>query len=175
MNIEYIVSNFGPLLDNFLSTPSSIIAIFIGAAGVSILTQVIKWLGKLKNDKVITGVLITTSFLASALDYFISSTTLPPTILGFSTVFLIGAATPVYRYVVKPLSVVLTEYRKRQPELQNKASEMEAVNKVSTIEQAVISEETKTDDGETQKTSVITPVVISAPKPLAEKPAVIDF
>jgi hypothetical protein len=175
MNVDYIVNNFEPFLQHFLSTPASLVAIFIGAAGISVLTQVVKKLGKLENDKVITAVLFTLSFMTSALDYIMSTTSLPPTILGISTVFLVGAATGVYRYFVKPLTIVLRKYLEYRSQIKNKAAEYEAIDKVTSIEKAVVTEETKTDDGDTLTTSVNTPVAIPAVKPLEQKTPVVDF
>lgn len=176
-DIDLLVKTFDSGITSFLSTPASVIAVLIGAAGVSVLTELVKKLGKLENDKVVTAVFMTVSALASGLDYLLTSSDLPPSILGVSTFLLIGVATPVYRYGIKPLSIVIAKYRSYKVELANKVSEIEAVNKTNSIEKSVLTEVTETNGVDTIETAINTPVSVSAPKVLVaeQKPNTADF
>lgn len=90
---------------------SSIIAVLVAAGIVSTVTQGFKkWLS-LENPKVIMFLTVTLSFLATVIPFIISAAGKDPTLLGSHTLEVIGAATFIYRYAVKPLSDFLVNYK----------------------------------------------------------------
>jgi hypothetical protein len=149
------------LIQNFLGTPEQTIALLVGATGVSVITQVLKWLLKLEREKVVVGVFAFVSFLASVLDYIVTSGDLPPHVLGFNTALIMGVAQPLYFYVVKPLNKFLKEFRQYKIAAKNKVENIEAIEQVATIEEDVITDKNKRDDTATQ---VQIPQVVEAPK-----------
>jgi hypothetical protein len=75
----------------------------LGAAGVSAITQVIKRLLALKNEKVVQVLFATVAFLATCGQYLFVDHNMPASIFGLSTAALMGVATPLYFYIIKPL------------------------------------------------------------------------
>lgn len=163
---EQILNGISWLIQAFLGAPAEAIALVLGAAGVSILTQVVKKLGNLEREKVVIGVFTFIAFLASLLDYLITSNGMPPTILGFNTAVIMGVAQPIYYYVVKPLNKFLVEFKSYKQSLESKVDDIEAVNKVNDIETPAIKDEEST---------ILTPVQVEAPKPAPATVKVADF
>lgn len=157
----------------FMNTPSAWLAVILGAAGVSALTEILKKLSKLENDKVIMLLFMTVSTLATTIDYLLAATDLPPTILGFNTALIIGVATPLYRFVISPLSKLITGYQAYKQQMAAKVSEMEAINKTNSIDQPILSDVVASEI----QSTVTTPVVVPAPKPevVEQKPNIASF
>jgi hypothetical protein len=163
---EQILNALSWLIQAFLGAPAETIAIVLGAAGVSVLTQVVKKLGHLEREKVVIGVFTFIAFLASLLDYLITSNGLPPTVLGFNTAVIMGVAQPIYYYVIKPLNRFLVEFKGYKASLQTKVEDIEAVNTVADIETKVIKD---------HESTIMTPTPVEAPKPAAPVAKVADF
>jgi hypothetical protein len=91
-----------------------------GGVGVALFSQFIKKLAKLENEKVIQFVVGALAFLAAALQYLLSSHSIPPTVLGLHTAVIIGIAQPTYLYFVKPANKFFSEVKKFTAEQQAK-------------------------------------------------------
>lgn len=135
---------FNWIVNLFLNTPVQIIVLVLGAAGVSILSQVLKKWWKIENERwmflLVTGI----AFAGSFLDWFLHSSTLPVSIVGIQTSVLIGIAQPIYFYVVKPINLIISGYRANKKLIEEKLNELgktPAPTTVNTLEdsQRVIS------------------------------------
>ena len=83
----------------------------LGAGGVSTLTQFGKKLLKLENERIVQILFATVAFAAAALQYLLSSKNLPPSILGVHTATLIGVATPLYFFAIKPANNFISDFK----------------------------------------------------------------
>jgi hypothetical protein len=104
-----------------------------------------------------------------------TSANLPPIVFGINTVLLMGVANPLYRFVVKPLNTLLSNYMKYKKDIAAKVSDIEAINKTSSIEQAVLSETVKDEDGDIEQHTINTPVTVPVVKPVEQKANIVDF
>lgn len=113
-----------------LGTPTGIIVLILGAGGVSVLTQVSKRLLKLEkdNEKLIMFIFMLISFSASGLEYLLSAHNLPPTILGVNMGLIMGVATPLYIYAVKPLTLLINDAKIYRSSIAAKVSDIEQVS-----------------------------------------------
>lgn len=114
------------IIDALLSIPAEAYAYVLGAFGVSIITQVSKKLLSLENDKKVILLFTVISFIFSGIEYLATASGLPPTILGVSTVTLMGIATPIYHWIVKPASVFIGQVRAYRSQIEVKANEVVA-------------------------------------------------
>lgn len=80
-----------------------------GALAVSLLLEALKKWTNLQSDKMITFLLMALSFGASALEYLMTAIAANPGILGTHTAVLMGLATVLYRYIVKPSRTLLQD------------------------------------------------------------------
>jgi hypothetical protein len=118
--------SFDTIINGVLGLDPSIIALlFGGAAGVSLLTQWAKKIFAMTNEKYIMAIFNIIALLASGLGYFLTSSNLPPTVLGVSTVVLTGIATPIYFWLIKPLSLFITNVNLYKARLLDKVEEVE--------------------------------------------------
>jgi len=104
-----------------------ILVYVLGAFGVSIVTQVSKKLLSLENDKKVILLFTAVSFIFSGIEYLSTASGLPPTILGVSTVTLMGIATPIYHWIVKPANVFISQVRAYRSQIEAKAAEVQAL------------------------------------------------
>lgn len=164
------MDNIVNVFDFFLQIPVEVWGLLLGATVVSTVTQVLKGLLKMENDKIIMFLFVSMSFAASGLDYLINQAMLPPTILGFNTALIIGVATPVYRFFVKPATSFLRDVRAYRGRLVEHLDEIEAVNKVADLPGATVVE--KGDDA-----AIIAPIDTILEDELREEPkkAYADF
>lgn len=100
-------------LSNFYNQNENIIRAvfaFLAASGlVSIVLQNTKrWLS-LQSPKVIHFLLVVLSFVTVAVNYLIGAASQNPKILGPETLMLVGGASTLYHYAIKPLSNILTD------------------------------------------------------------------
>lgn len=168
---------FQTLINLFINTPAWMISLVLGAAGVSLLTEFMKRLMKLESDKVITVLFVTVSSLASGLDYLMTTTDLPVAIFGLQTAMILGVATPIYRFGVKPLSIALGEYMKNKQKIAAKVQEIESINKAQSIEQPTLSETIQTPAGDSVATTIATPLPVEVPviPQVVARPNTADF
>lgn len=101
--------DFTAIITALLNVPTEFYVLILGAGGVSVLTQVSKKLLSLESEKVIMFVFTSIAFLASALEYLLYSANLPPTVLGINTVVIMGIATPIYTFAVKPATLFIRD------------------------------------------------------------------
>lgn len=90
------------LINAVESIPSSAYLTLGGAAIVSLVLQGVKHYVKLTNDKIINILLASFSFLAAGFNYLIQVAPQNPKVLALQTFLLMGASSPVYRFVIKP-------------------------------------------------------------------------
>jgi len=95
---------FSWLVQLFLNVPVEVYVLVLGAAGVSLLSQLFKKWFKIENEKWMFSIVLGIAFLGSFLDWFLTSQSLPPQIIGIQTSILVGIAQPVYFYAIKPLN-----------------------------------------------------------------------
>lgn len=81
-------------------TVGTLLAFAGGGIGVSIIAQLLKRLLGLSSSKVIHFVVITLSFVASALDYVISAIHGNPAILASHTASILGIANAAHTFIV---------------------------------------------------------------------------
>lgn len=149
---------------NFFGTiPAEFYVFIFGAAGVSAITQVLKKVFSLESEKIVMVLFAGISFAASGIDYLLSAHNLPPTVLGVHMVTLMGIATPLYRFVIKPLDIFFGNYKKYRSQIM---SEVEALDAVATIPGSKIVE-----------TPTMPVIVAPVPEVEAEepKPLIADF
>jgi hypothetical protein len=89
--------------------------VFIAGSGiVSILLQNVKrWLS-LQSDKVIHFLLVVFSFATVAVNYLVGAASQNPKVLGPETIMLVGGATTIYRFLIKPASNLLIDANKER-------------------------------------------------------------
>ena len=167
---------FNWLVNIFLNTPVQIIVLLLGAAGVSVLSQVLKKWWKIENERWVFLLVLTIAFLASGLDWFLNSATLPATIIGIQTPLLIGIAQPFYFYFVKPLNLIIAGYRANKKALEDKLAELDTTpvpTTLNTLEdsQKVIDQATGKviTVSQAEMAAIINPPVVpvEAPRPVA--------
>lgn len=132
---------FNWLVQLFLNVPVEVYVLVLGAAGVSLLSQVFKKWFKIENEKWMFGIVLGIAALGSFLDWFLTSNTLPPTVIGLQTSILVGIAQPVYFYVIKPLNNVITIYKANKEAIKAKLAEVEVAKipkEVKTLEDAQV-------------------------------------
>lgn len=120
--MEFITQSF----ETLLNVPAETYIFVLGAAGVSVVTQVAKKLLSVENEKYVILLFTALAFLASGLEYLLFSAHLPPTILGVSTALIMGVAQPIYFWVVKPASLFVKDVRNYRAQLLAKTEEIEA-------------------------------------------------
>lgn len=165
--MDAFINTLTNIADWFLSIPVEAWGILLGAAGVSAITQVVKKVFTVENEKVIMVVFGAISFAATGLEYILSRTDLPPSILGVNTLLIIGAATPLYRFVIKPASNLITFIRQYGPEINARMKQAEVVNAAASLPDAKVIEQG-------QETKIVATVPTVDPTP-EEKPRVVDF
>lgn len=157
------------VLNALLSIPSVVWVTVLGAAGVSVATQVIKKLLSLESEKMVMTIFTAISFAASGLDYILSSHNLPPTILGVNTVAIMGVATPLYIYAIKPLSQFIVDVKAYRSQIADKVAEVETINKVASLPETAV-----VNNG--PNSTVVVPVPdVSAPQVPTDAPKVANF
>lgn len=115
------------IINFFGSIPAEFYVFVLGAAGVSALTQVLKKTFSLESEKVVTILFAGVSFIAGGFDYLLSAHNLPPMVLGVNMVTIMGIATPMYRFVIKPLDTFLGNYKKYRSQLMKEVETLDAV------------------------------------------------
>lgn len=102
------------------SIPEGAYYALVAGLVVSLLLQFFKkWL-QLQSDKVITFLLMCFSFASVAIDQLTNAVAQNPQALGGKTFLIMGIATTLYRYLVKPASTLVSdakEYRLRKERL----------------------------------------------------------
>lgn len=121
-----MVEFFNWLVTLFLNTPVEVLVLVLGAAGVSVLSQLLKKWFKIENERWMFLTVVTIAGLGSFLDWFINSSTLPVSIIGIQTSVLVGIAQPIYFYAVKPLNLIIAGYRQDKKAIQEKLQLVEA-------------------------------------------------
>jgi len=116
---------FNWIVNLFLNTPVQIIVLVLGSAGVSILSQVLKKWFKIENEKWVFLLVAGIAAAGSGLDWFIHSNSLPPMIIGLQTSVLIGIAQPIYFYVIKPLSLIVSSYKASRRAIEDKLEQLD--------------------------------------------------
>jgi hypothetical protein len=110
--------------------PVTAVYALIAAFVVSVLLQVIKkWLS-IQSDKIITFILGSLSFLTVGFDALTQQVAQNPSLLGPKTFMLMGLATTVYRYAVKPASTLMQEVkelRERKTRVAEKTTDQSSV------------------------------------------------
>lgn len=91
------------------SIPNSAYYVALASLIISVLLQKFKGWFNLKSDKVVTFLFMALSFLTVAIDYLVSAASANPTILGERTFVIMGVATVIYRYLVKPMSLLVND------------------------------------------------------------------
>lgn len=99
------------LISFLVGIPQEVWIVLAEAVGVSALLQAFKHWLSLQSEKFIVFLLGALSFLTSVFDYISQQTAQDPTILGPNTLMIMGLATAVYRYGVKPTSNLLSDVR----------------------------------------------------------------
>lgn len=125
----------------FLNVPVEVYVLVLGAAGVSVLSQVFKKWFKIENEKWMFSIVLGIALLGSFFDWLLTSNSLPPTVIGLQTSILVGIAQPVYFYVIKPLNNVLSIYKANKDKIKAKLAEIEVSKipkEVKTLEDAQV-------------------------------------
>lgn len=148
--IELVVSVFTNIVSAFLSVPPEVYVTILGAGVVSVIVQILKKVLKLDSEKVVVTVFAAVAFAASGLEYLITAAELSPMFLGANTALLMGIATPLYRFVIKPLSLLISQYKLVKEPIEQKLDEIEAIavpaDVVQTAEGAtLVTEQLRTD------------------------------
>lgn len=181
---------FVTVTNYFLSIPIenyiSIVVILIGVAGVSAVTQVLKKALKLTSDKKIVALFTSVSLVATLLVTLINSAEVNPLLLGEHTAAVMGIALPLYKFFIKPLSLIIAQFQVIRTPLEQKLAEIDVE-----IPQHVIDEAKKMATPETevavtnepvialtQNTAVTVPegtVILTDPEAQAKKEVIADF
>lgn len=132
------MEHWGNFVNIFLEVPSEVWVLILGAAGVSVFTQVLKKILAVENEKVIMTLFMAASFAASGLEYLLSQTNLPPTVLGINTALIIGIATPLYRFAIKPASRLLSDFKAYRNQVSSKLNELETLNAAAALPEAKV-------------------------------------
>lgn len=113
------------ILQQLLNVPTEVyvtlLGYLFGAAGVTIFTQVAKKWFSIDNGASVLILLTSLSFVASGIEYLMSASDLPVAILGVSTVSIIGIATQLYHWVLKPSIAAITIYKAGRAAIVSKA------------------------------------------------------
>lgn len=142
------------VINGLLNIDPSVYGLLLGGAvGVSLLTQGAKKLFALTNEKHVIAVFNLIAIAASGLDYFLSSSHLPPTVLGINTLLLTGVASPVYIYFIKPLSIFIADVKLYKSRVLEKVNEVATTSGVAPI----------IEDVSTPEPVVTTPVIETQP------------
>lgn len=91
------------------SNPALLIA--LGSLLTSLILQGVKKLLSTANDKVITALHIAVGMSVAAIDYLLQSNPHTPALIAVNGFLLMGASSPVYRYIVKPSYKALEDVR----------------------------------------------------------------
>lgn len=162
---------FNWLLTFFLQVPTQVWIIILGAAGVSLLSQLFKkWL-KIENERWVFALVMGIALLGSVLDWFLTSSNLPPTIIGIQTSLMIGIAQPIYFYVIKPLNLIIAGYKANKEAIKQKLTDLETMPiavPINTLEDTQTATEA-IQNAATQATATVTP------QPVAAEGAIVDF
>jgi len=97
------------IINAYHSIPSETWVALLGAGGVSFFTQIGKKLLKLESENVVQMLFAVVAQAATTLQYLTSQHNLPPSVLGIHTAALMGLATPLYFYVIKPADGFLSD------------------------------------------------------------------
>lgn len=96
----------------------------VAALAVSLILQALKkWL-ELQSDKVINFLLGVLSFSVVAINYLTQAVSQNPTVLGQRTFIVMGVATTLYNFLIKPTNIVLKDakaYRERKNRIADQA------------------------------------------------------
>lgn len=181
---------FVTVTNYFLSIPIenyiSIVVILIGVAGVSAVTQVLKKALKLTSDKKIVALFTSVSLVATLLVTLINSAEVNPLLLGENTAAVMGIALPLYKFFIKPLSLIIAQFQLIRTPLEQKLAEIDAEIPQHVIDEAKKMTSPATEVAVTnepvialtQNTAVTVPegtVILTDPEAQAEKEVIADF
>lgn len=163
MEILINIANwFVSITNYFLAIPIenylSIVVILLGVAGVSAVTQVLKKALKLTSDKKIVALFTSVSLVATLLVTLINSAEVNPLLLGEHTAAVMGIALPLYKFFIKPLSLIISQFQLIRTPLEQKLAEIDAE-----IPQHVIDEVKKIATPTTEVSVTEEPVVALTP------------
>lgn len=99
------------LIHQLSNIPSSAWYAIAAAGVISIVLQAIKHYLEDINPKVLMALLTGFSFAVSGINYLLSQANQNPTVLGNETATLVGLATVLYRFVVKPGYALLLDVK----------------------------------------------------------------
>ena len=91
------------------SVPDGAWLALVSAGAISLIMQGLKKWISLQSDKVITFLLTALSFIAASFDFVVRTVDANPMFLGQKTAVILGLTLPVYRYVIKPFTTLLTD------------------------------------------------------------------
>lgn len=181
---------FVTVTNYFLSIPIenyiSIVVILIGVAGVSAVTQVLKKALKLTSDKKIVALFTSVSLVATLLVTLINSAEVNPLLLGEHTAAVMGIALPLYKFFIKPLSLIIAQFQVIRTPLEQKLAEIDVEIPQHVIDEAKKMTSPATEVAVTnepvialtQNTAVTVPegtVILTDPEAQAEKEVIADF
>lgn len=156
------------VFDYILNIPTEVYVTVLGATGISILTQVSKKLLALENEKLVVVMLTGFSVLASGVDYLLSSHAIPPTFAIFGhTVNLIGVATPLYIWVLKPATIFLADVKAYRGQLVAKTEDI--------TKQQLDQPATEPTPFVPSKSSAVFPSPTTEAKPVVAEQSAVDF
>jgi len=124
------------VLSAFHQVPHSVwmgLFALVVSAVLSVLVQVIKHYLEGLNEKTLMTLLGTFSFAASAINYLLGHAQANPTILGQETATLVGLATVMYRFAVKPGYSLLIDAKATREAKASQTAPQAAVTTVSTL------------------------------------------
>lgn len=174
---------FNWLLTFFLQVPTTVWVLILGAAGVSLLSQLLKRWFKIENERWVFALVMGIALVGSALDWFLTASNLPPTIIGVQTSLLVGIAQPIYFYVIKPLNLIIAGYKANKEAIKKKLAELETAPIVAPIDTL---QDTQTvveavQNAATEATAIVTPQATPVEGAVVDfeqtpkKPVVADF
>ena len=187
---ESIANGFVSATNYFIGMPIesyiNVAFIILGVAGVSAITQLVKKVMKLTSEKVIVTVFTGISLVATLLATLISSAEVNPLILGEQTAAVMGIALPLYKFAIKPLSMVVSQFQLIRTPIEQKLAEVDALIPQSVVDQvkAIATPTTEVSITDTpvlaltNKTVVPVPkgtVVLTETEPQAQKDIIVDF
>lgn len=110
---------FQNIINWFANIPNEIWLALGAALGVSTITQIVKHrIASDLSDRTIMGILTTLSAITAAIQYFAQQAASNPTVLGVHTATILGLATLLYPFTVKPFYNLMLDakaYREAQP------------------------------------------------------------
>lgn len=107
------------ILNLFHSIPSDAYTTVIVAGVVSLVLQAIKkWLA-VQSEKVITFLLMILSFGSVSIEYLLGEATKNPALLGPKTFLIMGLTAPIYRYLIKPVTLLAQDAKTYRESLAN--------------------------------------------------------